>query len=68
MPQNVSAGVDLARRIIELSDQVSQHSKKLTGKDFVRSREFVEETWRLIELCRLLKAEADGLHAQREKR
>jgi hypothetical protein len=66
MPQSVNAGTDLAKRIIELSDQVSEHSKKLTEKGFLLTDEYAEETRRLTELCRLLKAEADQRHDQRE--
>ena len=62
MPQLVSAGTDLAKKIIELSDQVSEHSKKLTRKGFVLTNEYAEETRRLTELCKLLKEEADQLH------
>jgi hypothetical protein len=62
MPQLVSAGTDLAKKIIELSDQVSEHSKKLTVNGFVLTNEYAEETRRLTELCKLLKEEADQLH------
>lgn len=66
MPQIVSAGTDLAKKIIELSDQVSEHSKKLTRNGFVLTKEYAEETRRLTELCRLLKEEADQMHEKHE--
>lgn len=66
MPQSVNAGTILAKKIIELSDQVSEHSKKLTSSGFVVTKEYAEETQRLTELCRLLKEEADQLHEKHE--
>ena len=66
MPQPVFAGTDLAQRIIELSDRVSDHSKKLTGSGFVLTTEYAAETRRLTDLCRLLKTEADQLHEEHD--
>lgn len=62
------AGRDLARRIIELSDKIAEHSKKLSEEGFTPTAEFVEETHRLTELCRLLTEEADAKHALRQER
>ena len=59
---------DLAQRIIELSDLISEHSKLLARADFVPTPEFIEKTHRLTELCRELTREADAKHAQRQSR
>jgi Na+/phosphate symporter len=61
------AGRDLARRIIDLSDKIAEHSKQLSEEGFTPTTEFVEETRRLTEMCRLLMEEADAAHARREK-
>ena len=62
-----SAGRDLARRIIELSDRIAEHSKQLSGKDFTPTEEFVDETHRLAGECLRLIQEADAEHAQHLK-
>lgn len=58
---------DLSRRIIELSDQIAEHSKKLSQEGFVPTKEFVDETYQLTKKCRLLIEEANALHAQHER-
>lgn len=60
------AGRNLARRIIELSDKIAEHSKQLSEDGFTPTAEFVEETRRLTEMCRQLMEEADEAHAQRD--
>ena len=66
MPWKKNPETDLARRIVDLSDQISEHSKKLTEKGFTPTSEYFEETRRLTELCRALKAEADRAHSDRD--
>jgi hypothetical protein len=65
MPKHAS-GRDLSRRIIELSDKIAEHGKKLSQEGFIPTKEFVDETYRLTKLCRELIDEADALHAQHE--
>jgi hypothetical protein len=55
---NEDDGTAIARRIIELSDRISEHSRKITQPGFVPTPEFLEETRRLTELCRSLIIEA----------
>ena len=65
MPEE-DARHDLARKIIELSDLISEHSKKLTEEGFIPTEEYVAETRRLTKLCRDLTAEADTAHEKQE--
>ena len=64
MPKQASLGDDLSRRIIELSDKIAEHGKKLSGDGFVPTKEFVDETYHLTEMCRMLIEEADAVHAR----
>ena len=66
MPRHAT-GRDLSRRIIELSDKIAEHSKKLSQEGFIPTKEFVDETYQLTKLCRRLIEEADELHAQHER-
>jgi hypothetical protein len=66
MPWKDNAGTDLARRIIELSDRISEHSKKLIEPGFVPTSEYIEETKRLTSVCRELTEETSALHAARD--
>ena len=66
MPNQVT-GRDLSRRIIELSDKIAEHSKKLSQDGFVPTKEFVDETYKLTKMCRILIEEANAIHAQHEK-
>ena len=61
MPKKAPAR-DLSRRIIELSDKIAEHSKKLSEEGFTPTKEFVDETYHLTELCRKLIEEADAVH------
>ena len=63
MPKQV-AGWDLSRRIIELSDKIAEHSKRLSQEGFKPTKQFVDETYRLTEMCRKLIDEADEAHAK----
>jgi hypothetical protein len=66
MPWKENAGTDLARRIIELSDRISEHSKKLIEPGFVPTVEYIDETKRLTNVCRELTEETSALQAARD--
>jgi hypothetical protein len=66
MPKQATDG-DLSRRIIDLSDKIAEHSKKLSQDGFIPTKQFVEETYNLTKLCRKLIEEADVIHAQHER-